>query len=44
MKFTWTKLHGVFVCVKVSLGSTRQETMFWIDGAKTFAVKDTSRR
>jgi hypothetical protein len=42
MKFTWTRIKGCFVCVKLTVDGVRHEAYFWADGSRQFAVKAAS--
>ena len=43
MNIRWVRIKGVFECAKVNMGATKQETYFWNDGRRIFAIKSTGR-
>ena len=43
MNIRWTRIRGVFECAKVNMGATKQETYFWNDGRRIFAIKNIGR-
>ena len=39
MNFKWIRIKGILVRVKIAMGNMRQETIFWVEGGKTFVTR-----